>query len=150
MHQKALVRLRSMQMADLIKPAVTVLPMTASFSEASAMFLKHSVKYIYMVDAEERFQGVIASQDITAALLDHSADDNSGLHAFLRQGFLHVLTPDMSLDVALQHFLTHQGERLPIIRSLAEPILLGVVHKTSLLDAYARLNRSSLSEKGST
>jgi CIC family chloride channel protein len=148
MHQRALVRLRSTQMADLIKPAVTVLQLTASFREASALFLRHSVKYIYIVDAEERYQGVVASQDITAALLNASANESTQLHAFLRRRYLHVLTPDMPLDVALQHFLQHQGERLPIVRSLADPVLLGVVYKTSLLDAYARLNRASLSEKG--
>jgi CIC family chloride channel protein len=53
----------------------------------------------------------------------------------------HVLTPDMTLGQALQLFLNFRGERLPVIdpKSKSAPIL-GVVHKTSLLDAYVRMN----------
>jgi CIC family chloride channel protein len=47
----------------------------------------------------------------------------------------------MSLNDALQRFMTHQGERLPAMQALHDPVLLGVVYKTSLLDAYFRLNR---------
>jgi CIC family chloride channel protein len=46
----------------------------------------------------------------------------------------------MPLGVALQHFLAFQGERLPVIESAAHPTLAGVVYKTSLLDAYFRMN----------
>ena len=46
----------------------------------------------------------------------------------------------MSLASALEHFMTHQGERLPVVRALDDPVLLGAVHKTSLLDAYVRLS----------
>ncbi|MET3130183.1 CIC family chloride channel protein [Oxalobacteraceae bacterium GrIS 1.11] len=143
-HEKALFRLRATQMAELIQPAVTVLPLTAGFDAASRMFLLHPVKYIYMVDQAMRFQGVVALQDITAALLEPGADAGRSLTQFLRRDFLHVVTPDMTLDEALQHFLQHQGERLPVIRSSADPVLLGVIYKTALLDAYSRLIRSSL------
>jgi CIC family chloride channel protein len=51
-----------------------------------------------------------------------------------------VVTPEMSLNEALNCFLAHQGERLPAIRSQDDPQLLGVVYKTALLDAYYRLN----------
>jgi CIC family chloride channel protein len=51
-----------------------------------------------------------------------------------------VITPEMSLSEALQRFLIHQGERLPIVQSDANPVLLGAIYKTSLLDAYFRLS----------
>jgi CIC family chloride channel protein len=51
----------------------------------------------------------------------------------------------MSLDEALQHFLAHQGERLPIVESVENPVLLGVICKSALLEAYSRLHRMSLS-----
>ena len=60
----------------------------------------------------------------------------------MRTHFLHEVTPDMSLGEALQLFLDHQGERLPVIASVEDPRLLGVVFKTSLLDAYFRLDRA--------
>ena len=85
-----------------------------------------------------RFGGVVALQDVTSALLRR--EDTESMHAvdLLREKF-DYLTPDMSLGEGFQHFLMHQGERLPVIESHAEPKLLGVVYKTSLLDAYGRM-----------
>ena len=99
------------------------------------------MKYIYIVDEANRFQGVVALQDLTLALLDQNANKTKQAKDFLRRDFLDVITPEMSLSDALQRFLAHQGERLPVVKSMAEPILLGVDYKTSLLDTYFRLNR---------
>lgn len=143
-HEKSLFRLRSTQMADLIQPAVTVLPITATFADASAMFLNHPVKYVYIVDVAGRFRAVVAAQDITAALLQQPASGKRSITDFLRTDFLQPLVPDMSLDEALQHFLAHQGERLPVVKSLADPVLLGIICKSALLDAYSRLHQASL------
>ena len=134
------LRLRGIHMSDLIRPADTVLSMNASFDEISSLFLKYPVKYIYIVDENQHYCGVVALQDITSILLDKS--DTSGRVAadFLRREFLHVITPDMSLGNALQIFLDHQGERLPIVRSQAEPVLLGAIFKSALLEAYFRLD----------
>jgi CIC family chloride channel protein len=138
--EKARSELRATLMRDLIQPAQTVLPIDASFGDMTHMFLQFPVKYIYIIDAANRYQGVVALQDLTSTLLNQ--DDSSGKTAqdFLRRDFLQVVTPDMSLEEALNCFLVHQGERLPAIRSADDPQLLGAVYKTSLLDAYHRLN----------
>jgi CIC family chloride channel protein len=52
-----------------------------------------------------------------------------------------VLTENQGLGEALQAFLGHQSERLPVIRSSQEPVLPGVAYKTSLLDTYYRLQQ---------
>ncbi|QDZ29032.1 ClcB-like voltage-gated chloride channel protein [Noviherbaspirillum sp. UKPF54] len=138
--EKARLRLRSTQMRELIKPAETVLPLHASFDDLTKMFLQHPVKYIYIVDDANRFEGVVALRDLASVFVDKSAAIARQAKDFLRRDLLHVITPEMSLDDALQRFLTHQGERLPVIQSADNPVLLGVVYKTSLLDAYFRLN----------
>lgn len=136
--ERARTALRGSHMRDLIKPADTVLPLNASFTEMSAMFLRFPVKYIYIVDRDNLYCGAVALQDVTSALLEKKGGGTAA--DFLRRDFLHVITPDMSLGQGLQHFLEHQGERLPVIRSTAEPLLLGAVYKSSLLDAYFRLD----------
>ncbi|AMP10572.1 CBS domain protein [Collimonas arenae] len=136
------VKLRGIHMSELIRPAQTVLPMDASFAEISGLFLKYPVKYIYIVDQKNRYCGVVALQDITSCLLDKNDTEQRQAADFLRREFLHVVTPEMSLGEALQSFLDHQGERLPVVRSKSDPELLGAVYKTSLLDAYFRLDRS--------
>ncbi|MEO8250820.1 MAG: ClcB-like voltage-gated chloride channel protein [Burkholderiales bacterium] len=139
---KALLQLRGTLMRDLVKPAETVLPLDASFQELSKMFLEYPVKHIFIVDGRNRLQGVVALRDVTSALLAH--DDTSVRRAadLLRRDLVPVLTPGMSLGEALQHFVTYSGERLPTVADAGSRELIGVVYKSSLLDAYFRMNRS--------
>lgn len=139
--EKARLRLRETRMQDFIKPAETVLPLDAPLHELTRLFLQYPVKYIYIVDGSNRYQGVVALQDLAPVLPDAAAASSRQARDFLRRDFLAVITPDMSLSDALQRFLTHQGERLPVVQDLDDPVLLGVVFKTSLLDTYFRLNR---------
>ena len=138
---KALLQLRGTRMRDLVKPAETVLPLEASFEALSKMFLEYPVKYIYVVDGQNQFQGAVSLQDVTAALLDKVDTSTRRAADLLRPDALPVITPDMSMGQALQHFLAYQGERLPMVANTGSPTLLGVVYKSSLLDAYFKLNR---------
>jgi CIC family chloride channel protein len=136
------MRLRGTHMSELIKPAETVLQSDAPFREVARLFLKYPVKYIYITDSQQRYLGVVALQDVTSLLLDKNDTDSKCAGDFIRSHFLHEVTPDMALGQALQLFLDHQGERLPVIASVEDRRLLGVVYKTSLLEAYFRLDRS--------
>ncbi|MGN6701502.1 MAG: ClcB-like voltage-gated chloride channel protein [Burkholderiaceae bacterium] len=140
------LQLRGIVMQDLIRPAKPVLPAGAPFDEMTRMFLEYPVKYLYVIDAGGHYQGVVALHDLTSALAeqgDNPGDNESKRAAdFVRRDFLHVLTPEMSLGEALQLFLRHQGERLPIVHDKTDPVLLGVVYKSALLDACFRLSGS--------
>ncbi|HWT71488.1 MAG TPA: ClcB-like voltage-gated chloride channel protein [Oxalicibacterium sp.] len=138
--EKEKIRLRQTQMRDLIRPADTVLPLNASLSQMAEVFTAHSVKYVYIVDEAQRFQGVVALQDLTPVLMNDHAQHDRTAADFLRPDFLPVITPEMSLGEALQRFMIHQGERLPIVQGTDDPVLLGAIYKTSLLDAYHRLS----------
>ncbi len=140
--EEARLRLRGTLMHELIKPADTVLPLAAPFAEMMAMFGQHPVKYLYIVDDAQRYQGVVALRDLAA--LEREAREGKVARDFLRRELLPLVTPQMSLGDAYQQFLAHHGERLPVVQSLDDPLLLGVVYKTALLDAYARLHRSEL------
>jgi CIC family chloride channel protein len=135
--EAARMRLRATQMHELIRPAETVLPEDAGMAEMLAMFTSHPVKYLYVVDENERYRGVVALRDL-AGLAPGGADQRVA-RDFLRRDALPLVTPGMSLADAYRQFLIHHGERLPAVQSEADPLLLGVVYKTALLDAYARL-----------
>ncbi|MES2102519.1 MAG: ClcB-like voltage-gated chloride channel protein [Pseudomonadota bacterium] len=139
--EKARLQLRGTQMRDLIQQTATVLPLTATVPELSKMFLQHPVKYIYIVDEKNLYQGVVALQDLAAVLDSKAKSDTRHAADFVRHDFLRVITPDMSLSDAFQHFLAHQGERLPAIGSSEDPVFLGAVSKTSLLDAFYQLSQ---------
>ncbi|MFL9921654.1 ClcB-like voltage-gated chloride channel protein [Paraburkholderia fungorum] len=138
--QKDRLRLAATRMRELLKPAETVVTLEASVEELTRMFLDHPVKYLYVVDEQQRFCGVVALQDLASDLASPRSTARMTAADYLRPDF-HVLTPDMTLGQALQLFRNFRGERLPVIdpKSESAPIL-GVVHKTSLLDAYVRMN----------
>jgi CIC family chloride channel protein len=139
-------RLRTMRIRELIRPAETVLPETAPLAEAARMFRQHPVKYVYLVDGGKRYRGVVAVHDIAPrfqdqALLSLPCQD------LARQDALPLLSADMGLDEALRQFMKHHGERLPVVDGPSGQELLGAVHKTDLLDAYVRLNRSLMQSR---
>ena len=133
------LRLRAIRLGELIQPAVTVMPLDASIASLMQVFVEHPVKYIYIVDAAQRYCGVVALKDISNDLLTGVGQSDKTAADFVCQE-IRPLTPDMSLGTALEYFMTHQGERLPVVRAADDPVLLGAVHKTSLLDAYVRLS----------
>ncbi|SAL82270.1 voltage-gated ClC-type chloride channel ClcB [Caballeronia terrestris] len=139
--EKERLRLAATQMRELVRPADTVVPLTANVKEMTRVFLEYPVKYLYVIDDIGHFRGVVALQNITFDLLDDRGCDKKTAADYLQPHF-DALMPDMALGEALQHFLAFQGERLPVIENNAQPLLLGVVYKTSLLNAYFRLNRS--------
>ncbi len=137
--EQAQMRLRATQMRELIRAAQTVVPPSASVTEMTRVFLEYPVKYLYVTSDEGNLLGVVALKDITSDLLQKRDTSHKSAADYL-QPPIDVLTPDMSLSAALAHFMAFQGERLPVIESAAQPKLAGVVYKSSLLDAYFRMN----------
>ncbi|MFI4904196.1 MAG: ClcB-like voltage-gated chloride channel protein [Burkholderiales bacterium] len=121
-----------LRIKDLVKPAAPVLPLTASLDDVAKAFLEHPVKFVYFVDADNRFSGIVSLQQLKPYMLQHGSSPPPSLSSLLQQQFPR-LTPDMPLGDALQKFLTHPGERLPVVESLDVQHLLGVVSKTDLL-----------------
>jgi CIC family chloride channel protein len=136
-------RLRKLCVQDLIQPTETVLPLKAPFAEVIRLLREHSVRYVYVVNEAGWFWGVVRAQDVTAALADQGAAATLTAGDLSHRDFP-VLTANQALGDALPVFLGHQGERLPVVASRAQPVLLGVVYKTALLDAYYRLHQPLL------
>jgi len=136
----ARLRLRTTRMVELIQPTQTVLPPSASVKEMTRLFLEYPVKYLYIVDEQQQFLGVVALARLTSAMMAGRSTQHLHASDFLQQPEFSSLTPEMSLNDALQCFMAHQGERLPVIRSERDNHFLGVVFKSSLLDAYFKMS----------
>jgi CIC family chloride channel protein len=134
------VRLSQLQVGDLVQPAQTVAGPQADAEAMSNVFLKHPVKYLYIVDTHHRFLGVVSLKALNAVA--SGTQRKTVRAADLISDELIPLTQGMSLGEALQRFLEHRGERLPVVRDMDDPILLGIVDKTSLLQTYVRLSES--------
>ena len=131
-------RLRTQHVRDLVEPALTVVRPDADLSEMGRIFLQHPFKYLYVVDAEGLYQGVVPLKSLTAA---GGTADLAGKRAgdLLGQD-IRPIAADTNLGHALQRFLEHPGERLPVIESVAHPLLIGAVAKSRLLATYVRLS----------
>lgn len=138
--QKDRLRLAAIRICELLEPAETVVTLDASVEELTRKFLDHRVKYLYVVDEQQRFCGVVALVHLASDLASSPSPRRKTAADYLIPDF-DVLTPDMTLGQGLQLFLNFRGERLPVIdpKFQSAPIL-GVVRKTSLLDAYGRMN----------
>ena len=130
-------RLRKQLVQDLVEPALTVVPLDADVASMGRLFAAHPVKYLYVVDGDGLYQGVVPLRALTVA----TAEQRQSLKAAdLLSQEIQPLGSDMGLEAAFQRFLAHQGERLPVVQSVALPRLLGVVKKSALLQTYAQLS----------
>src|SRR5690625_94608 len=134
--------LRYTRINQLIKPAETVLPMTASVREAIQMFLDYPVRYVYIVDEDNVYQGVIDQQSLTRLLIQHPEAQDEPLGEQMKIDSIEPLTSAMSLDEAQGLFVNFNGERLPVINNDKQRRLLGVVYKSALLERYSILKRT--------
>src|SRR5690606_20221209 len=106
------------------------------------MFLEYPVRYLYVVNDQGVYQGVVAQQDLTSLLMGHGDLQHRLVGDVVRRDFIKGLHPDIGLDEAQAIFVEYTGERLPVVSRDAEPRLLGVVHKSALLEKYSALKRS--------
>ena len=123
---------RSLAVAELIKPAAPCVGEDAGFAQVERAFLEHPVRYVYVLDGERRFAGVISLDRIKERLLRRSPGSEPRVGDLVQRDFP-LLTPEMRLGDALQKFFAHRGERLPVVASDADRRLLGVVSKSDLL-----------------
>ncbi|MDF1484663.1 ClcB-like voltage-gated chloride channel protein [Ramlibacter sp. H39-3-26] len=132
------LRLRAQHMRDLVQPAETVVGPDAGVQAMSRLFLQYPVKYLYVVDAAQRYLGVVPLKALGAQAAGGAAPALRAADLLTQE--IAPLTADMALGPALQRFLDHRGERLPVVESAAHPVLIGVVYKSALLDTYVRLS----------
>src|SRR5690606_14014881 len=108
-------QLRRTVIRDLVRPADTVVSTESPVREALQQFLEYPVKYLYVVDVNNVYQGVIAQQDLTSLLLSESDIQQKRAGDVVRLDFVKTLHPDMTLDQAQDYFIQFRGERLPVV-----------------------------------
>lgn len=128
-------------MRTMIRPAQTVLPLDADFSRITRLFSEFPVRYAYVVDPEGHYHGVVRVQDVADAIsrqTDGAIPSSLNAEQLLKRDQIRAVTPETSLGNALEVFVEHKGERLPVVDQ-RDATLLGVVYKSSILEAYASL-----------
>ena len=117
---------------DLMKKEPLCVLETSGFAQIAATLASHTFKHLYVIDADRRFLGAIALQDLKPFL--HETDLPQVVIALdLMHDDVPVLTSDSSLKESLEVFARHDGERLPVLDNPRERRLVGSLAKTDVL-----------------
>ena len=117
---------------DLMKKDPICVRETSGFPQIAKILAANTFKHLYVVDANRRFLGSIALQDLKPFL--HETDLPQVVIALdLMRDDIPVLTSDGSLKESLEVFGRHDGERLPVLDNPHDRRLVGALAKTDVL-----------------
>jgi CIC family chloride channel protein len=128
-------QLSRLRVVDLMKAGPPVVTVNAGFTEIAQSFISHHFNYLYVVDKDRKFLGVVSLHDVKPYLNDPEMAHVIIAEDILREDFATV-TPDVPLTQALDYFAHHEGERLPVLDP-EKHTLLGSVSKSDLILAIA-------------
>jgi CIC family chloride channel protein len=133
-------QLAELHVRDLVKTHPLTVSPTARFAEIGEKFIATRVNYLYVTEGE-RFIGAISLHDIKSYL---NSPELAGLVIagdIVRDQFP-VVRPEASLTEAMERFIHHDGERLPVVSNSGDRRLLGSISKTDVILALAGSSRS--------
>jgi chloride channel protein, CIC family len=117
---------------DLMKKDPICVMETSGFPQIAKVLAANTFKHLYVVDANRRFLGAVALQDLKPFL--HETDLPQVVIALdLMHDDIPVLTGDSSLKESLEVFARHDGERLPVLDNPNDRRLVGALAKTDVL-----------------
>ena len=117
---------------DLMKKDPLCVMETSGFGQIAATLASHTFKHLYVINADRRFLGAIALQDLKPFLLDTDLPQVVIALDLMRDD-VPVLTSDASLKESLEVFAHHDGERLPVLDNPRDRRLVGSLAKTDVL-----------------
>ncbi len=129
--EQARLRLQGLRIGELIGPTDQVVGPDATLADVQHKFLELPVKYIYVLDAAGAMRGAVALQALNERTLHGLPIADEPVDTLLRHDFP-TLTPQATVHEALQAFVQHIGERLPVVDPHSRR-LLGVVSKVDLM-----------------
>jgi CIC family chloride channel protein len=117
---------------DLMKKDPLCVTETSGFAQIAKVLAANTFKHLYVVDANRRFLGAIALQDLKPFLQDTDLPQVV-IALDLMHDDVPVLTSDGSLKESLEVFARHDGERLPVLDNPHDRRLVGSLAKTDVL-----------------
>ncbi len=121
---------------DLMNAPVPPLRETATIQEIADRFLANANNFLPVVDAQQRFTGLVALQDLKPYLHDRHA--LAGVIALdLMRPPPKCLTPGQRLLDALPLVLASEQRNIPVVNTLAENRLVGSLSRAQMLAVFS-------------
>ncbi|MFL6516246.1 MAG: ClcB-like voltage-gated chloride channel protein [Chthoniobacterales bacterium] len=134
-------QLAELHVRDLMKPVSVTVPPTARFAEIGEKFIASRVNYLYVTD-HDRFIGAVSLHDIKSYLNSPELAALVIAGDVLRDRFP-IVRPEASLADAMERFVNHDGERLPVVTDSGEHRLIGSISKTDVILALAGSSKNT-------
>jgi CIC family chloride channel protein len=131
-HAHAETPLFLLHVRDLMKQDPLCVLETSGFGQIAKVLAANTFKHLYVVDANRRFLGAVALQDLKPFLQDTDLPQVV-IALDLMHDDVPVLTSDASLKESLEVFARHDGERLPVLDNQRDRRLVGSLAKTDVL-----------------
>jgi CIC family chloride channel protein len=128
--------LGSRRVRDLMKRDPVRLRDDAPFRELVRVFTEYRHNYVYITDADGRFLGAVSLHEIKPHIADPELTELVIVRDLLHDEFPRI-EQDATLGVAMEAFLRHDGERLPVVDGQGGSMLVGSISKTDLLLSLA-------------
>ncbi|MDY3330798.1 MAG: ClcB-like voltage-gated chloride channel protein [Pelistega sp.] len=135
------VALAKLKVKGLLHPTNTVLGPQHTLQDAVNLFTEQRIRFVYIVNEQNEYQGAIAHTDITRVLLSRQDLGGPIPPDLIERTYLAPLHIGMNLDQAQDAFVNFAGERLPVVDLNHPPRLLGVVYKSDVLRKYSELKQ---------
>ncbi|WP_114193407.1 chloride channel protein [Edaphovirga cremea] len=116
----------------LIQPCSKVLK-TATASQVMSEGLKQKTRFVYVVDHDDCFLGVVATSDMATGIIEGTLSPEATIEAFIQTDFT-IIYKNTRYEQAWALFATLPLERLPVLDHPDSRRLLGVITKASLLN----------------
>jgi CIC family chloride channel protein len=127
---------RALAVRSVMRPdQVTVTP-DVSVPVLLDRFIAARRNHMYVLDADGRFLGAVALRDIGGALRE-MGDPSAARARDLADPTFPVVTPEDSLDRALETFWSTEAERLPVVQDRQSRRLVGTLSRRDILGVYA-------------
>jgi CIC family chloride channel protein len=135
-------RLARLRAGDLLKPDPPRVDPSASFSVVAQMFISRPVTWIYVTRPDGTWLGGISLHDVKSFLQQTELAGVVIASDILRTD-LPAVTPDESMEQALEKFAGHEADTLPVITSEDHPELAGSLSKSDLILALSERQTGS-------
>jgi len=127
--------LKSLHVRDVMSRTYVQVPAARPLGELVGEIATHPHPCFYVVDPEERLEGVIVLSKMRQAILDPDIFSNLVIAKDLAEEDVKALHPDQNLDTVLRIFGGKSREELPVVDDDGK--LVGIVTRRHLLDSYS-------------
>lgn len=127
--------MRSLRVAHVMHDDVEAVRPTDSLRTVVDYFLRYRFNYLYVVDDDRRFLGVIAFHGMKN-ILDQTGSLEMVIAQDLFEPGFETVMPDDSLAETMERFWKQNSERLPVVDGDGSGRLVGWISKRDLIAVY--------------